>query len=339
MLNRHTIRLVSTNTHDQLVMKSLLSIIGQRACKNWSYAEDNVDADVIVVDVDNEYPDIATLQRNNRCHTIVSFSEKSRYVPQMSFSLSKPLRAKDVLVLLGDIERILAPSTFEDLTSKIPEKTSTNSAQKAFTSSKVLDQLLNATKQYKGAIVEVDLGNQFLYLDNRRKKIFISGLFVASQLTERQITCRAIDKVPFTALESLTFTDLFYELTLSQSSASLANDLSANDEFTIRQWPNMVHSRHAKNMIRMAAYFSKQKATVSQAARDLALELNDIIGFLNAAYSQDLVVSHPAMALASATLPSNDFAQNVNHTNTEVPTKTSSGLGGLFGRIRQKFGL
>jgi len=63
MPDKHTIRLVSNNTHDQLVMKSLMGIIGQRACRNWSYAEDNSDADVVIVDVDKEYPDIATLQK------------------------------------------------------------------------------------------------------------------------------------------------------------------------------------------------------------------------------------------------------------------------------------
>lgn len=336
MPNKYTLRLVSSNTHDQLVMKSLMGIIGQRACRNWSYAEDNFNADVVIVDVDKEYPDIVTLEKNNHCHTIVSLSEAARYVPRMSFSLSKPLRAKDVLALLGDIERTLSPPASVTFASSAP--IATESAKKVFTSAnKVLDQLLDATKQYKGAIVEVNLGQQLLYLDNRRKKIFVNGSFVTSQLTDRQIMCRATDKVPFSALESLTFTDIFYELTLSQSSASLANDLSANDEFTIRQWPNMANSRHAKNMMRMAAYFSKQKATVNKAARDLALELNYIVGFINAVHSQDLLVSHPALVLANAAVPDTGFAHNVN--TEPVQAKTSSGLGGLFGRIRQRLGI
>lgn len=336
MPNKYTLRLVSSNTHDQLVMKSLMGIIGQRACRNWSYAEDNSNADVVIVDVDKEYPDITTLQKINHCHTIVSFSEAARYVPRMSFSLSKPLRAKDVIVLLSDIERTLAPTT---LNFASPAPVATESAKKVFTSAKVLNQLLDATKQYKDAIVEVNLGQQLLYLDNRRKKIFVNGTFVTSQLTDQQIVCRATDKVPFSALESLTFTDIFYELTLSQSSASLANDLSANDEFAIRQWPNIANSRHAKNMMRMAAYFSKQKATINKAAGDLALELNYIVGFINAVHSQDLLVSHPALALANVAVADTDrgFAQNVN--TEPVQAKTSSGLGGLFGRIRQRLGI
>lgn len=340
MPDKHTIRLVSNNTHDQLVMKSLMGIIGQRACRNWSYAEDNSDADVVIVDVDKEYPDIATLQKNNRCQTIVSFSQTSRYVPRMSFSLSKPLRAKDLLALLGAIEHTLIPSTTMPSATTMPVKVPTESVPKAVTSSKVLDKLLNATKQYKDAIVEIDLGHQLVYLDNRRKKIFVNGSFVASQLAEAQVACRAIDKVPLIALESLTFTDMFYELTLSQSSVNLANDLSANHEFAIKQWPNMANSRHAKSMMRMAAYFSKQKATINKAAQDLAVELNHIIGFINAVHSQDLLVSYPAMALSVA-VPDTSFAQhNASKSNPEpVQAKTSSGLGGLFGRIRQKLGI
>lgn len=338
MPDKHTIRLVSNNTHDQLVMKSLMGIIGQRACRNWSYAEDNSDADVVIVDVDKEYPDITTLQKINHCHTIVSFSEAARYVPRMSFSLSKPLRAKDVIVLLSDIERTLDAPTALNFASSVP--VATESAKKVFTSAKVLNQLLNATKQYKDAIVEIDLGHQLVYLDNRRKKIFVNGSFVASQLAEAQVACRAIDKVPLIALESLTFTDMFYELTLSQSSVNLANDLSANHEFAIKQWPNMANSRHAKSMMRMAAYFSKQKATINKAAQDLAVELNHIIGFINAVHSQDLLVSYPAMALSVA-VPDTSFAQhNASKSNPEpVQAKTSSGLGGLFGRIRQKLGI
>lgn len=335
MPDKYTLRLVSTSIHDQLVLKSLLGVISQRTSRVWSYAEDNVNADVLIVDVDKDYPDIATLKRANHCHAIVSFSETSRYVPQMSFSLHKPLRAKDVLVLLTDIERALPATTSQTLSSPTPAQVSTNSTQKAFTSSKVLDQLLHATKHYKDAVVEINIGKQRMYFDNRRKKIFVSGALVFSQMTDQQIVCRTIEKVPLTALESLTFTDIFYELTLSQSSVSLAHDLSTHDEFTIRQWPNMANSRHAKSMIRMAAYFAKQKATVHKAAQDLAVELNDIIGFINAVHSQDLLVSYPMMAVANAVVP------DVHNTTNPEPVQqpTSSGIGGLFGRIRQRLGI
>ncbi|PTQ90710.1 hypothetical protein [Agitococcus lubricus] len=338
MPDKYTLRLVSPNPHDQLVMKSLMGILGQRACKNWSYAEDNFNADVVIVDVDNEYPDITMLQKNNHCHTIVSFSETARYVPQMRFSLSKPLRAKDILVLLSDIERILVIPTPVALTTTIPEKVTTQTVQTRLSYSGALDQLLRAAKQHQGEIVEVNLGHQFLYLDNRRKKIFVNGVFSVSQLTEKQMVYRTTDKVPFTALESLTFTDIFYELTLSQSSATLASDLSATDEFTIKQWPNMANSRHAKHMIRMAAYFSKQKASINKAAQDLALELNAIIGFINAVHSQDLLVSHPMMPLSNTTISDTRFGHSVN-AQEPVVAKTASGLGGLFGRIRQKLGI
>jgi len=235
-----------------------------------------------------------------------------------------------LVVLLNEIEHILKTPTSVSLVSKSPQTAATASVQKAFTSAKVLDQLLVATKQYKEGIVEVNLGQQLLYLDNRSKKIFVSGSLVTSQLIAGKLACRSVDTVPTTALESRTFTDIFYELTISQSSADLANDLSANDEFAIKQWPNMVHSRHAKNMIRMAAYFSKQKATVNKAANDLAMELNHIIGFINAVHSQDLLVSYPAMVTVADT--------GLNHTES-VQSKSSSGIGGLFGRIRQRLGI
>jgi hypothetical protein len=338
MANKYTIRLESNSSHDQLVMKSILGIIGQRACGNWSYVEGN--SDVVVVDTDKKYPDIATLKNNNNCQVVVSYSETSRYIPQMNFSLSKPIRAKDLLVLLNEIEKVLAGPAQTISSNSMQAPAVIPSVQKAITSTKVLDQLLALTKQHKDTILEVSLDNQSLYLDNHRKKVFVNGQFVVSKLTEGQVLYRVADKVPFSALESLTFTDIFYELTLSQSSVSLAKDLSADDEFTIKQWPNMGNSRHAKSMIRTAAYFSKQKATVSKAARDLALEINHVIGFINAVHSQNLLVSYPVMASSMATPSLSAFEQSTSQPSPEpVQAKTSSGLGGLFGRIRQKLGL
>lgn len=342
MTDKHTIRLVSQNPHDQLVMKSILGILGQRACKSWSYAEDHCDSEVVVVDVDKELPNFTSLREANHCRVIVSYGETSRFIPEINFSLPKPIRAKDLLVLLTDIEKTLTLPVHVVLPGRVPEKVPTDSIQKTLTSTKLLDQLLTAAKQSNDAIVEINLGNQQLYLDNRRKKIFANGPLFASQLAEGPLLCRTTDKIPLTALESLTFTDIFYELTLLQSSASLANDLSVKDEFTIKQWPNMSHSRHAKSMIRTAAYFSKQKATINKAARDLALEVNHIIGFINAVHSQNLLVSHPVMALAMAAPEHTGFAANTKQTAepaVPVQAKTSSGLGGLFGRIRQKLGM
>lgn len=339
MTDKHTIRLVSKNPHDQLVMKSILGILSQRACRNWSYAEDNADAEVVVVDVDKELPNFTSLRAANHCRVFVSYGETSRYTPEINYSLPKPIRAKDLLVLLTDIENTLTLPVPVILPSRVPEKAPTDSVQKTLTSTKLLDQLLTAAKQYNDAIVEINLGNQQLYLDNRRKKIFANGPLVTSQLAEGLLVCRTTDKVPLTALESLTFTDIFYELTLLQSSASLANDLSVKDEFTIKQWPNMSHSRHAKSMIRTAAYFSKQKATINKAAGDLALEVNHVIGFINAVHSQNLLVSYPAMALAMAAPEHTSLAAKTRPTEQPVQAKTSSGIGGLFGRIRQRLGM
>lgn len=339
---QQSLYLASKNNHDVLVIKSLLGIVGHRASTNWTPVDEGLSADVVILDVDdNEYPNVSALKKDTGCKLVVSYSFTNQKIPNVDFQLSKPVRARDLLILLNDLENVLGsqvhlPTTMAGLSSPKTDRVQTQPDNEKV---KILDELLALTQQYKAAILEVRIGNQVCYLDNYRKKSFLSHDFLTPNLLNGQIKARVVDTVPQGALESLLFTDLFYELTLQQPPARLAKGLSVEGEFHIKQWPNMSNSKNAKSMIRIAAYFSKQTATLAKAARDLSIEINQIIGFINAVHSQNLLVYSAASPIAMSvdnrqiSVQPQSVAESI-----EVP-KPKSGIGGLFGRIRQKLGM
>lgn len=353
MANKRAIRLLSDSNHDQLVIKSLLGIVGHRASADWSYPEyDGIKSDVIIVDIDGAQPNLATLKRQYGAKAVVVYGITPYKMPLSDFLLVKPVRAKDLLLLLNDLEQLLendivVPSKLEDLVPKATPMAQPQVAQrnnvvsiKPKTSQKIIDELLVLTKQYKAATLEVRLDGQvYCYLDNYRKRALVSHVFWGT-LPVGAVTYRVIESVPQNTVnfETVTFTDLFYELTILQPPAVLVSDLSAENIFSIKQWPNMGNSRHAKNMVRIAAYFSKQQATLAKASRDLSVEVNDVVGFINAVHSQNLLTfAEVAPVTTTVTVAAQNAEAEYDVKVNE--TAKSSGIGGLFGRIRQRLGM
>lgn len=343
MANTHTIRLLSDSNHDQLVVKSILGIVGHRANADWIYPEySSVSSDVVIVDIDTALPDLAALKKQHQAKLVVVYGFTPYKLPLADFLLVKPVRAKDLLTLLSDLEGRLQqeiPASIDKLDiSTVKSNTVSNSIQhKPDSSQRTIDKLLFLTKGYSAACLEVRFDGQvYCYVDNYRKRIFPNKT-LRNYSPTGNMSYRVVDSIAQTSnFEAVTFTDFFYELTLLQPPVLLMSDLSVENLFSIKQWPNMGNSRHAKDMVRIAAYFSKQQATLIKAAHDLSLEVNDVIGFINAVHSQNLLIfaEVPPSQIIKKSSQSKDSLEN----NTSLPTK-SSGIGGLFGRIRQRLGM
>lgn len=349
MANTHTIRLLSDSNHNKVVVKSLLGIVGHRANADWIIPEcDYVSSDVIIVDIDGSLPNLASLKRQYQAKLVVVYGLTPYKLPLTDFLLVKPVRAKELLTLLNDLEQRLQQDTASP--SLNSEQTVLNSTiqpnveayshttTKSNASQKTIDKLLALTKEYKAASLEVRFDGQvYCYLDNYRKRALVNHIF-RNMLPMGNLTYRVVDSIPQQAnFEPVTFTDLFYELTLLQPPAMLVSGLSVENIFSIKQWPNMGNSRHAKNMVRIAAYFSKQQATLAKAARDLSVEVNDVVGFINAVHSQNLLMF---AEVAPVTTTVAVAAQNAEaEHDVKVNETAKSGIGGLFGRIRQRLGM
>lgn len=360
MANRRTLRLLSDSQNDQLVMKSLLNIVGNRASTRWVYPDcdgyDSKNADVILIDT-NVMPTAnnSALKAQYHAEIVVAYGSMLQKSAAFDFLLPKPVRSKDLLLLLNDLEAKLSQYADTDVTAKfmvdntirtkvVTPQTPTPAlaSMPSTTPAKLVDGLLALSKQYKAAMLEVRVNGQvYAYLDNYRKKAFVNPLFL-KDVPIGKLGSRVVDSMPQNNnFKAVTFTDLFFDLTLSQPPAVLVEGLSTDDTFSIKQWPNMGNSVHAKSMVRIAAYFSKQQATLAKATRDLSVEMNQIVGFINAVHSQNLLTY--SSSVPTVTKMSIEPKQDVVAVVETIPVKEapakSSGIGGLFGRIRQRLGI
>lgn len=90
----------SVAERDRVLLKSLLSIVGQHGATAWVFS-DSQDADVLVVDADTP-AGRATLARSAPGQVPVAFSGGPQ--PGVAYWLPKPLRAREFMQLLRDIE-------------------------------------------------------------------------------------------------------------------------------------------------------------------------------------------------------------------------------------------
>lgn len=359
MVTNLTIRLISNSQRDQLLLKSLLTVVGRRGAIDWTYLLYDNNCDVVIVDADVPHPNLAVLKKLYGAKFIVVYAASPYKMPMADFILTKPLRAKDLNYLLTEIEKVLGfessgiagNNTLDKLDAlSLPNINNLQTkpvVQAAAINENIIpkgliDDLLIIIKKYKDNVLEVCIDNQvMLYIDNYRKRALIDKKLLKNNYigTMSLKIMEALPKREDFAL--MTFTDLFYELTLVQLNPALVSGLSAENIYYIKQWPNMGNSRHAKNMVKIAAYFSKQQATLSKAAHDLSIELNQIIGFINAVYSQNLLMyaanTPPPQKIVPDLLPK-EVEQAKPSVNSQPKAKNNA-VGGLFSRIRQRLGI
>jgi len=356
-----TIRLLSNSQRDQLLLKSLLTVVGHRGSINWTHSLYDNSCDVVIVDVDEPHPNLAILKKLYQCKSVVVYGTTANNMSMADAVLVKPLRARDLNYLLMDIEKgfgfegnslagnytleKLDAVSLSNINTSLPNQKaiSTSIVEENFLSRGLMEDLLILINKYKSNIVEIKIDDVVaLYVDNYRKRALVNTK-VLSDSYLGILTLKIIDIFPrYENFELMTFTDLFCELTLQQSNPRLIKGLSPENIYYIKQWPNMGNSRHAKNMVRMAAYFSKQQATLSKAAHDLSMDLNHIIAFVNAVYSQNLLMyatNHtPIQQKIVPDLLPKDKDELRTSTNT-IPQAKSNAVGGLFSRIRQRLGI
>lgn len=359
MATNLTIRLISNIQRDQILLKSLLTVVGRRRAIEWTYLLYDNNCDVVIVDADAPHPSIATLKKLYGAKFIVVYAASPYKMPMADFILTKPLRAKDLNYLLTEIEKGLgfessgmAGNNTLDKLDALSLPSINNVQAKAVVqavainenviSKGLIDDLLILIKKYKDSVLELSIDNiTTLYIDNYKKRVLVDKALFNNNYTGK-MTLKIIESLPKReGLVLMTFTDLFYELTLTQLNPALVSGLSAESIYYIKQWPNMGNSRHAKNMVRIAAYFSKQQATLSKAAYDLSIELNQIIGFINAVYSQNLLMylaNTPSPQKIVPDLMPKEIEQPKSNASSQ-PKAKSNAVGGLFSRIRQRLGI
>ena len=191
MATNLTIRLISNSQRDQILLKSLLTVVGRRRAIEWTYLLYDNNCDVVIVDADAPHPSIAILKKLYGAKFIVVYAASPYKMPMADFILTKPLRSKDLNYLLTEIEKglgfessvIVGNNTLDKLDAlSLP---SINNVQaKAVVqavainenviSKGLIDDLLILIKKYKDSVLELSIDNiTTLYIDNYRKRVLV----------------------------------------------------------------------------------------------------------------------------------------------------------------------
>jgi hypothetical protein len=321
--NARHIGCVSNQPQQVLLLKSLLSIAGDRADSDnvWTYSDSGY-RDAVVMDLDDE--DTEGSPRAVDGNVVIAMSRDLAILKGRPFALQKPLRSKDIVHLLEVLDQ-----HFEGAAQTAPSLAA--SSPGARHGDDRLDAILALSRRKDGHILFLDFGGPQAYLDIKRQKIFIDKEFPFAVVAGGgRFSAAEVAAIPAGRHVGVSVADFFYEYTLSAKQAELVDGLSLQARYYIRQWPQFLKSSNTKALIKLSAYFSRRKATINAAAQDLLVGINQIEAYLNAAYVQGLLMveadTAPAVAVRSA-------------TPEAAPPRAAAAPHGLFGKIRQKLGL
>ncbi len=323
----YSVTCISSQEQQKMLVKSLITILGiqTHSKTEWHYLEEG-DADIIIIDYDDgKYtPNTQKSNTQNKHVVSVAFSRDTNRLEGQRFSLQKPLRSRDLLTMLTAID--------EHLTEKIaisqrqhPSRDTENDDP--------LDIIFSLICHNAQTMFSLHFDKQVAYLNPANKKIFISPHFSYAQISKHSdFQYHSLPEFNSTGLKLVSVADFFYEFTLKEKNAHLLAVLDSDSRFQIKQWPNFANNQNTKAVIKISAYFSKQKATLQTAAQDLSLDVRQLFGFINAVHAQNLLmfdtpVTQNHVMPVAAPSPANTVAKDT--------TKVS----GLFGRIRQRLGL
>lgn len=320
----YSLTCVSSQVQQQMLLKSLIAIVGlqTQSKTEWTYADEG-HADVVIVD----YDDNAQAKYPNSI--VVGFSRDSNLINDMPFALHKPLRSRDLLSLLSLLDEHLSTHKRKALTH---HNTHANNFQDD--NNDPLDIIFTLIRNNAQTLSSLHFNEQVAYLDPLKKKVFLPHDFTYQRITKDcDFQYYSMPSLPDVPLKQISVADFFYEFTLAEKPAHLLTVLNSDSRFQIKQWPNFANNQNTKAVIKISAYFSKQKATLQTAARDLSLDAQQLFGFINAVHAQNLLIFDSEIAV-----PQHMAAPDISHQPPPISQETKK-VSGLFGRIRQRLGL
>lgn len=326
-INKHT-RLVgcmSSNDQQVMLLKSLLSIVGNRQESQsvWVYAEDD-HMDAVVVDLDDEGN--ATVGEDKDGAIVIFMSRDPARISQHKFPLPKPLRSKELLHLLDSLDEHLGNG------STLPQPVSSR-ATKAQASMNPLDVIASALADSHAKFLHAEFDGAPINIDTVRKRVYLGAGFSYAKATACQrFICTETKDLIADGPGCVSLADFVYEYTFSTRDAVLLTGLDKDSRFYIRQWPQFMNSANTRALVKLSAYFSRRRTTLQSATKELLVGMNQLVAYINAAHAQGLL-----MVEADLAVPANGVASVPAEPASVAASKGS--FGGLFGKIRQKLGL
>lgn len=322
--NARIIGCVSSQPQQVMLLKSLLSIAGDRADSDnvWTYS-DSGHRDAVVMDLDDGAHEGFPQEVDG--DVVVVMSRDLAILKDRPFALQKPLRSRDIVHLLEVLDQHFG-GTAEPTPVQAPALAGVKHGDDR------LNAILALLRRKDGHILLLDFGGEQAYLDVKNQKIFLDKEFpFAAVASGGRFTAKEVAVIPAGRHVGISAADFFYEYTLSAKQAGLVDGLSLQAKYYIKQWPQFLKVSNTKALIKLSAYFSRRKATINAAAQDLLVGIQQIEAYINAAYVQGLLMVEADTAPVATAVRSAAPAIVAAH----APTASR----GLFGKIRQKLGL
>ena len=274
-----------------MLLKSLFGIVGHRTHANneWTYTDDD-HADVYILDVDDE-ANRARAKTSRK--PVVVFSRDATLLKGYEFTLLKPLRSRDLLQVLDQLDQRLL-NQVSDVNGV--RNGSTQTARNANTD--CLDELFTLLRQYAEHQFSFRFDDERIFIDTNKKRVYFdTGFNYTSAVSGQRAEFTLLTAIP-EGLPAVSLADFFYEFTVQEREAHLLAELHQAEKFQIKQWPQFINAANTKAMIRVSAYFSKNRASLPTAARELAVDSQQLMGFINAVHAQNLLVYDVAAPVA-----------------------------------------
>lgn len=326
--NARVIGCVSSQPQQVMLLKSLLSIAGDRAESGnvWTYS-DSGHLDAVVMDFDDG--DRSRLLKNMDSDVMVAMSRDLAILGGQPFSLHKPLRSRDIVHLLEMLDQ-----HFDAGFQSAPKPDSV--AGEEVLRDERLNAILALLRRKSGRFLLLDFGVAGAFIDIKSQRVFLDHDFPLDIVAGGgRFNVVEVAAIPPGRHSAISAADFFYEYTLAAKQASLVDGLSLQAQYYIRQWPQFLKASNTKALIKISAYFSRRKATINAAAQDLLVGIQQIEAYLNAAYVQGLLMveSDVAPVVASSSAPAAPLSARAVQRTSPVASV------GLFGKLRQKLGL
>lgn len=319
---RYSIRCLSSREYDQLLFKSMLAIFGHRSADEpeWVYQEDG-DVDAVVLDYDAPLPTLTSQA------VVIGYSDEEANLVDVTFKLTKPLRARQLLSVLADIEQQLTgqtplPSNSSPFAQPLPEVLA---EPVLAVNTATLDWLYHLIRQHPQAVLALTTTQGQVYIDTKKQTVSADYLYEQQRIDWLSTHATELESVPLSAWHITSLSELFYQLSVQDRPVRLLSPLTPNHYFQLRQWPTFANKPDKPMLTKIAAYFARRRSNLAIAAMDLSVSMEQLVSFINAAHGQNLLVFDTGSP--------EPIAESLS-TPTEPPAMT-----GLFQRIRRKFGM
>jgi hypothetical protein len=331
--------LQGASEEDTARMRDMLQHLASALNTPWTL-HDDVDADLLLVDIDSVYGHMDWLRAHSSGRPVAALTQNPRF-DDADIILRKPIRPDDFAVILNEIDS-LSPPRAADVEPSTPvappepvsvpvatiakpvappapaviEVTPPSSAERKLADWLADGALAQAVRLTMGDAPELilDPGNKTYYADGTSRAL--------TPYFKRAITLDEWQPVEYADLATLQssgkgqpYSRLVWLFHALGSNGRLVHDLDIDAKYKLSRWPQI--EREFPKHFRIATVMMKQPATLTEISDQSGANLSDIIDFTNAYNATGHIEMEPVVA---------------------APATRDSGRHAILSRLRNPFG-